>query len=366
MRLLDLLTRLNAAKFHHPELGQLRRSEGGWLGSIELPVHGGAQLYLPGGQERPDARALRLAAECRTRYAELLPAIEMNLFRRYSLRRNATGESAGAAAIRTSTDIWTHAQLVYVAVVASTGDDTIELGYELDFDEGILERVLIQKWAWVNAAGADARETVFRSFFRQNSWGSGESVSGAGSEFANTRVIAARLPALWSELRINKVLDLPCGDFHWMRTVDLSRVDYTGADIVAELVRSNNAAYASERIRFLRLDLVRDRLPRADFIMCRDCLVHLSYHDIFSGLRNICASGAKFLFTTTFPARSVNIDIPAGAWRPLNLQAAPFLLPTPMELLNEEYAGDDGAYLDKSLALWRVADLKERLAGFDL
>ena len=71
------------------------------------------------------------------------------------------------------------------------------------------------------------------------------------------------------------MLDVPCGDFYWMRLVPLD-VDYTGGDIVSDIVARNQAQYGDERRRFLRLDLLQDPLPAADLIFCRDCLVHLS------------------------------------------------------------------------------------------
>jgi hypothetical protein len=36
------------------------------------------------------------------------------------------------------------------------------------------------------------------------------------------------------------MLDAPCGDFNWMKEVDLSAVHYTGGDIVEPLVNSNH------------------------------------------------------------------------------------------------------------------------------
>jgi hypothetical protein len=101
----------------------------------------------------------------------------------------------------------------------------------------------------------------------------------------------------------------------------------------------------------------RLRPPAADLLLCRDCLVHLSFADIDKALRNIRRSSLAYLLTTTFPAESVNADIVTGDWRPLNLQAAPFNLPTPVELINEGCTEGDGAFADKSLGLWRIRDL---------
>ena len=36
------------------------------------------------------------------------------------------------------------------------------------------------------------------------------------------------------------MLDIPCGDFYWMKEVDLKDIEYIGADIVDELIKKNN------------------------------------------------------------------------------------------------------------------------------
>jgi hypothetical protein len=149
-------------------------------------------------------------------------------------------------------------------------------------------------------------------------------------------------------------LDLACGDFNWMRLLPLD-IDYIGADIVASLVTDNQRRYGSERRWFLRLDLLAAKLPRADLVLCRDCLVHFSYRDVFRALGNIKRSGSGYLLTTTFTGRTVNNDILTGHWRALNLQRAPFDLPAPEWLLNEQCPQQQ--YRDKHLGLWPVVDL---------
>lgn len=210
-------------------------------------------------------------------------------------------------------------------------------------------------------AKSRSMEEVFTDIFKSNAWGGSDSVSGKGSDAHQTKVIAAALPSLFHDFRISTMLDVPCGDFHWMKNVEMGGVAYTGADIVKEIIERNRDEYAGRGVRFECLNLVRDGLPKADLIFCRDCLVHFSFDDVFSALRNICESGSAYLLTTTFTDRPENRDIDTGEWRPLNLQAAPFLLPEPLRLINEECTEDGGIYADKSLALWRIEDVRESL-----
>jgi hypothetical protein len=154
------------------------------------------------------------------------------------------------------------------------------------------------------------------------------------------------------------VLDLPCGDFNWMRLVDLNGIDYLGADIVEALIAQNQNRYGHfPNVRFKVLDLLADPLPRMDLVLVRDCLVHFSNQNIQKALENIKRSGSTYLLTTTFTQLIRNKDIITGEWRPVNLQSAPFLLPPPMLLIEEQMETSDEILLSKALGLWRVADL---------
>lgn len=106
------------------------------------------------------------------------------------------------------------------------------------------------------------------------------------------------------------------------------------------------------------LDLTTSPLPAADLLLCRDALVHLSFADIGRALANLRRAAIPWLLTTTFPEEPSNEDIVTGDWRPLNLERAPFHFPPPARLLNEGCTEGDGRFADKSLGLWRVADLR--------
>jgi hypothetical protein len=204
-------------------------------------------------------------------------------------------------------------------------------------------------------------EDIFTDIYIGNKWGEKDSVSGPGSVLQQTRIIIDELPAIFVNFNIHSVLDIPCGDFRWMNHVRMKNIDYTGADIVMDLVQNNKKQYEKGNVQFSKLNLIKDKLPRVDLIVCRDCLVHLSFKDIFWALRNVCHSNSTYLLTTTFPGRQHTHDIATGQWRTLNLEAAPFMLPPPLKTINEECTLDDGAFEDKSLGLWRVADIRGSL-----
>ncbi len=207
-------------------------------------------------------------------------------------------------------------------------------------------------------------EDIFTEIYRDEWWDGEQSVSGTGSSLDQASVLIAELPGLLRELGVGSLLDIPCGDFHWMSQTDLSGVSYVGAEIVEELVERNRRTYERENVEFRKLNLIADPLPQADLVLCRDCLVHFSFADVFSSLGNICASGSSYLLTTTFPSRAENRDILTGRWRPLNLEVAPFSLPRPIRLVNEGCTERDGQYSDKSLGLWQIEEVRRSCAAW--
>jgi SAM-dependent methyltransferase len=204
----------------------------------------------------------------------------------------------------------------------------------------------------------DPMVAVFSAIYHDNAWSSKESLSGPGSELAPTTRLRAELPMLTRELSVRSLLDAPCGDFHWMREVRLDLDRYIGVDIVPELIRANQRKYGDGTRRFICLDITRDELPQADLILCRDCLVHLSFPDIASALRKFQESGSAYLLTTTFAGLSKNAEIMTGDWRPIEFQLPPFNFPMPTKLIREGVdLSDELPEADKCLGLWRLADI---------
>ena len=198
----------------------------------------------------------------------------------------------------------------------------------------------------------------FTAIYHGNGFVGTESLSGAGSTLFQTRVIRQRLPALLRELGVGHMLDIPCGDFHWMRELNLDGINYTGADVVEAMVLSNQQRFGSSSRTFLWADLISGPLPPADLVFCRDCLVHLPLRDALCALETIRNSSCQWLLTTTFTRDAPNAELDGAGWRALNLCLPPFNLPPPMLLINEKCTEAGGQAADKSLGLWRIADLR--------
>ncbi|MDR5748854.1 glycosyltransferase [Caballeronia sp. LZ029] len=184
-----------------------------------------------------------------------------------------------------------------------------------------------------------------------------ESISGPGSCNAQTRHLCEQLPLMLESLDIHSILDAPCGDFNWMHHVYLGGTRYVGVDVHGEIIAQNSWRYGREGRTFIRADLTCDALPRADAILCRDLLPHLSFEEAQLVVRNFVASGATYLLTTHFPAPREVVDTSGGEWRPLNLTLPPFGFPPPQAIIVERCDEAGGAFADKCLALWKLADI---------
>jgi len=192
---------------------------------------------------------------------------------------------------------------------------------------------------------------IFTQIYKQNFWGSRESGSGPGSQINTTKKIRRMLPQIWKKYSIKTFLDIPCGDYNWMKEVDKIGIEYIGADIVKHVIANNSKIYKAPNVSFKILDATKDNLPKVDMIFCKDCLQHLSYENVWKVLRNFKRSGSKYLLVTSYHLTLKNWDILDGDSRQLNLQKAPFNLPKPLLKIL------DISQIDKNMYLYKLNDL---------
>lgn len=183
-----------------------------------------------------------------------------------------------------------------------------------------------------------------------------ETACGAGSMVENTYQVRGMLPEIFNGLSVSTVLDAPCGDFNWMALTDLSGVNYIGADydeehcLSASMRASQPTEYQPKSKVIVTLDVCRDELPSADLMLCRDFLQHLPTDMVFTVLKNFMASHIPWLLATSHD-NSENADIvSAGMFRPLNLMAPPFNLPSPQNFIAD---GDS-----RIIGLWHRSEIK--------
>ena len=210
--------------------------------------------------------------------------------------------------------------------------------------------------------GALDTEDKFTWIYNNNYWGNRESLSGSGSTFEYTENLRNKIPELINKLSINIVLDAPCGDFNWMKYL-LEKIDitYIGGDIVLPMIESNNKYYKNDKTTFVHIDLINDRFPAADLMICRDCLFHLSYKDIRSVLKNFIDSNIPYILTSTHINQSFkNKDIVTGDFRLIDLFSSPFNL-SPRTL----FRIDDGCPpYTRQMCLWNRNQIIDCLKQF--
>jgi hypothetical protein len=137
---------------------------------------------------------------------------------------------------------------------------------------------------------------------------------------------------------------------------------YTGIDIVEEIVQNNEKKYTSDKISFKKSDLTRDIVPKADLIICRDLILHLSYRDIFKILKNFKKSGSNYLLISTYwRHKNKNVYNFSITGRAVNLEKSPFKIRNNSDLINENFHGQNQEYSDKSLILIKIDSLNINL-----
>lgn len=197
-------------------------------------------------------------------------------------------------------------------------------------------------------------EGRFDRIYEKGKWSGGgdETKSGAGSTLAATQRIRRSIPELLQSVGARGLLDVGCGDYNWMKDVNLP-CRYHGVDIVSSVIKANQEQYSGPEVSFTCLNAVSGPLPSGfDVILCREVLFHLSFHDATSMLRNIAASDATYLLATTSPELAANHDIDSGEFRNLNLRKPPFDFPAPEKTITDSTVSGG-----RALGFWKISVL---------
>jgi len=210
------------------------------------------------------------------------------------------------------------------------------------------EMNLSQRFAWI---------------YNSNHWGNDESASGVGSSLTASAVIREELPRLISKYSISSIFDAPCGDLHWMSLIlkDLKDLNcnYIGGDIVESVINKSEKKFNQSGVRFLVVDITKNKHPDVDLTFCRDCLFHLSYYDALNFFRMFVKSNAKYLITTNHVGDKIlNRDIVSGDFRLMNLFNYPYQFPNkPLEVIKEDE--------EREMVLWSAEDVAIGLKRFE-
>lgn len=202
----------------------------------------------------------------------------------------------------------------------------------------------------MNNEDSSRRSAIFTQIWQGDLWQGADSRSGPGSGVLRTAPFRAALEALLQREQPRMIYDAPCGDFVWMRHVQLPAVTrYLGADIVAPMIADNERRHGAHNRTFRVADIVAELPPPADVWLCRESLFHLPLADAQTVIAHWRASTIPLFLATTSPTVAENRDIETGGWRPLNLERAPFELGPVSEYLPDGAPADPG----KCVGVWR-------------
>ena len=196
----------------------------------------------------------------------------------------------------------------------------------------------------------NSQKERFELIYKTNFWSSKESLSGLGSEQKNTINIKKGIIDIINNHKIKSILDAPCGDFNWIKNILNEDLQYIGGDIVNDLINKNLKKHKEKNINFLQLDITNDNLPETDLMICRDCLIHLSFEKIKMFFQNFKKSKINYLLLTSYKLKNSekeikNLDIPDGEFREIDMMQPPFSLPKAInEILDKDEQTKNSAY----------------------
>lgn len=148
-------------------------------------------------------------------------------------------------------------------------------------------------------------QDYFTTIYRENCWNGQASRSGPGSEgdFAAQKIKLLR--EVLSSFSIASILDLGCGDCHWMKELARSVPRYHGVDVVQSMIQHNQEQFGSDQVTFQCLDVTdpaqqpRLLLKEVDLVVCLDVFGHLLAREVDSLLSFILHGlKAKLLLVT--------------------------------------------------------------------
>jgi len=169
----------------------------------------------------------------------------------------------------------------------------------------------------------------FTKIYENFEWSMGqtETISGLGSTLQYTEHIRSYVTKLIKDLKLKTILDTSCGDWNWMKYLMDILPNYTGIDIVEDIVNKNNLIYKRDNIKFIHADFLsylktlNDK--SIDLIICRHTCEHLptNYNIEFI---NEAKRVSKFLLLTTHKLAKQNKELDDSMYRPVNLELEPY------------------------------------------
>jgi SAM-dependent methyltransferase len=178
-------------------------------------------------------------------------------------------------------------------------------------------------------------ESIFTNIYTTNAWGARTTVSGSTSTLEKTVELRSNILPVLETLQIQSILDCGCGDFHWMKELSFSSIQYLGVDIVKSMIKNNQFKYTTKSIHFQTMNLILDPPESTDLWFARDFCCLYSFKEIKQFFQKFLDSNSKYIAITSIDSKESNINGITGLWRPLDITAPPFNLQSPIATISD-------------------------------
>jgi SAM-dependent methyltransferase len=164
-----------------------------------------------------------------------------------------------------------------------------------------------------------SNEEIFSKIYKNNYWGGEEGFySGEGTYVQDSELYINAVIDFIKVNNIRSVVEIGCGDFHVANLiVEETNVDYTGFDVVPDLVSHLNEKFGKPNIRFICGDASSKEVqfPHADLCIIRQVLQHLNNDSIHNILQNT-SHISKLIVTEHIPLKPelINADKPTNGY----------------------------------------------------
>lgn len=209
-------------------------------------------------------------------------------------------------------------------------------------------------------------QAVMEQIYQNHLWGGKEFDFYSGEGSHDLTIINRYLEAVINFLKSHHdsltVCDLGCGDFNIGKHLVKHTKKYTAVDIVEGLIDRNKALFKGDNLEFQCLDISKNEFPKADCVILRQVLQHLSNSEIRRILNKI--SRYKYIILTEhlpisdfvpnkdkIACQGIRLKQNSG----VNIVAEPFNFDTEqVEILNEAILGDKKSIIVTSLYTTKI------------
>jgi hypothetical protein len=185
-------------------------------------------------------------------------------------------------------------------------------------------------------------KAVMEQIYEQHFWGGNDSDFYSGEGSHNPKIIQPYIDSVTDFLKSHdnqlSVCDLGCGDFNVGKTLVPFTKAYVAIDIVEGLIERNQQLFKAGHLIFKCLDIAKDDLPRADCVIIRQVLQHLSNQEIQQILDKLSVY-EYIILTEHIPVGEFipNIDIIANSQNRLKHHSGVDVLAEPFNFKVKEF-----------------------------